>query len=99
MRIALGCMRLSTDVDRDEARGLATLREALHIGVTTFDTARSYGQDEADAGHNERLLARALRDDPRGREARVVTKCGMRRDGAKWVPDGRARAILDDARA
>jgi len=32
-----------------------------------------------------------------GVAARVVTKCGMRRDGGAWMADGRARTIMEDA--
>jgi aryl-alcohol dehydrogenase-like predicted oxidoreductase len=91
-------MRLSTEATRDEQAALATLSTALDAGIAIFDTARAYGIDERDAGHNERLLARALRERPDA-AVRVVTKCGMRRDGAVWVPDGRARSILEDAAA
>lgn len=99
MRIGLGCMRLSTDPDRDEERALATLHAALDAGITTLDTARAYGWDEADLSHNERLIARALAARPDAPRPRVITKCGMRRDDGAWIPDGRARRILSDARA
>jgi aryl-alcohol dehydrogenase-like predicted oxidoreductase len=98
VRIALGCMRLSTESTRDEERALDTLAAALDAGVTIFDTARAYAIDERDLGHNEKLVARALEARP-GVLARVITKCGMRRDGGAWIPDGRARAILEDATA
>src|SRR3954468_2853897 len=89
LRVGLGCMRLSTDEDRDEERAHATIAAAVAAGVTVFDTARSYGD-------NERLLARALR----GVEgARLVTKGGMSRAGGAWVPDGRAKAIRADCEA
>jgi aryl-alcohol dehydrogenase-like predicted oxidoreductase/predicted kinase len=99
VRIGLGCMRLSTDAERDEAAALATLRAALSAGVVVLDTARAYGQDDADAGHNERLVSRAVVEsgvDPA--RVRVVTKCGMRRPGGAFRPDGRAGAIAEDAR-
>ncbi len=98
MRIGLGCMRLSTDADREDERALATLRAALDAGLSTLDTARAYAHDAGDEGHNERLVARALVawDGPR---PRVITKCGMRRDGGAWIPDGRASRIRSDARA
>ena len=99
MRIGLGCMRLSTDLDRDEERALATLHAALDAGVTTLDTAHAYGRDESELGHNERLIARALAERPTAPRPRVITKCGMRRDGGAWVPDGRAGRIRSDARA
>ncbi|MFK7986450.1 MAG: aldo/keto reductase [Sandaracinaceae bacterium] len=93
--IGLGCMRLSTDPERDRERGLATIDAAVQAGVQVFDTARAYGLDEADLGHNERLLRDAgLPDD-----AVVVTKGGMRRPGGQWRPDGRARSLRADAEA
>src|SRR4051794_33272859 len=92
MRIALGCMRLSTDPDRDEARSTATLHAAIDAGVVVLDTAHAYGQGEADRGHNERLIGRVLRERA-GCAVRIVTKCGMRRDGGAWIPDGRASRI------
>src|SRR5262249_34912304 len=58
-----------------------------------------YANGEADLGHNERLIARAWHARARPPAARVVTKCGMRRDGGAWIPDGRARAIADDVEA
>ena len=65
---------------------------ALDAGIRRFDTARAYIE-------NERLLANVLRTHPRGAEARVITKCGMRRDGGAWIPDGRAKSIWEDAEA
>jgi hypothetical protein len=68
-------------------------------GVTVFDTAHAYGLDDADRGHNERLLARALRACGAAATARVITKGGMARPGGAWVPDGRAKAIRADCEA
>ena len=89
-------MRLSTDEDRDERRALETVAAAVEAGVTVFDTAHAYGHGEEELGHNERLLARALRDCGAEAKARVVTKGGMTRPRGGWVPDGRAKAILRD---
>jgi aryl-alcohol dehydrogenase-like predicted oxidoreductase len=89
-------MRLSTEAERDEERGLATIAAALAAGVTVFDTARAYGAGQADLGHNERLLARALAGQS---GARVVTKGGMSRPEGGWLPDGRARALRADCEA
>ena len=91
-------MRLSTESTRDDQRALETLEAALDAGVTIFDTARSYAIDERDLGHNEKLVAQVLKRRP-DVASRVITKCGMRRDGGAWIPDGRARAIVEDARA
>jgi len=60
MSIGMGCMRLSTDPDRDDERSIAVLHAAFDGGVTFLDTADAYGWDHDDAGHNERLIARAL---------------------------------------
>ena len=99
-------MRLSTDPDRDEERARQTIAAAVAAGVTVFDTARAYGRGETDLGHNERLLARTLREssvppDERGGPLgpRIVTKGGMTRPAGAWIPDGRAKSILADCEA
>jgi aryl-alcohol dehydrogenase-like predicted oxidoreductase len=92
-------MRMSTDASRDEEKAFATIAAAVEAGVTVFDTARAYGLDADELGHNERLLARGLRQAGAGERARVVTKGGMRRDGGAWITDGRARAIRADCEA
>jgi len=61
-----------------------------------FDTAHAYGLDDADRGHNERLLGRVLRGQAR---ARVVTKGGMTRPNGGWQADGRMKSILADCEA
>lgn len=99
LRIGLGCMRLSTDADRDPVRAQATIEAALAAGITVFDTAHAYGHDESEMGHNERLLAAALRMSGTEGAARIVTKGGMTRAGGGWVPDGRAKAIRADCEA
>lgn len=91
-RVALGCMRLS---NVDEARAVATLHAAYDSGIRIFDTARVYGPDVDSPGHNERLIAQALS----GRTIHVVTKCGLKREGQAWRPDGRAKAIEADCEA
>jgi aryl-alcohol dehydrogenase-like predicted oxidoreductase len=90
--LAIGCMRLSTEPDRDDARAIDVLGTALDLGVTFFDTADAYCLDESEVGHNERLIARALAA-WHGDRSRIVvaTKGGMTRPNGRWVPDGRAR--------
>jgi aryl-alcohol dehydrogenase-like predicted oxidoreductase/predicted kinase len=99
LRVGLGCMRLSTDPDRDGARAHATIAAAVDAGITVFDTAHAYGHGETELGHNERLLAIALRRSGAAQTARVLTKGGMTREGGGWVPDGRAKAIRTDCEA
>src|SRR5713101_8189826 len=74
LRIGLGCMRMSTDERRDEELAFETIAAAAEAGLTVFDTARTYGRGAAELGHNERLLARALRRCGAQGSARIVTK-------------------------
>jgi aryl-alcohol dehydrogenase-like predicted oxidoreductase len=92
-------MRLSTDDNRDDELALATVAAALASGVTVFDTARAYGRDSSELGHNERLLARAVHGYGAADTVRIVSKGGMTRAGRGWVPDGRAKAIRQDCEA
>jgi aryl-alcohol dehydrogenase-like predicted oxidoreductase len=85
-------MRLSTDERRDDAVAVATIAAAVDTGVTVFDTARAYGD-------NEQLLARSLRACGGAASARIVTKGGMTRPAGRWVPDGRAKTLVADCEA
>jgi aryl-alcohol dehydrogenase-like predicted oxidoreductase/histidinol phosphatase-like enzyme/predicted kinase len=99
-RIGLGCMRLSTEPDRDEARSLAVLHAAFDAGVTFFDTADAYCWDDSERGHNERLIATALATWPGDRSRiRVATKGGLTRPGGRWEADGRARHLAASCEA
>jgi aryl-alcohol dehydrogenase-like predicted oxidoreductase len=91
-RIGLGCMRLSTDPDRDERQGAEVITAAVEAGITVFDTARAYG-------HNERLLAESIRRSGAQSRAHIITKGGMTRTGGVWIPDGRAKALRADCEA
>jgi aryl-alcohol dehydrogenase-like predicted oxidoreductase/predicted kinase len=73
----------------EEELFLPTIAAAVQAGMTFFDTARAYGE-------NEGLLARGLRG---VRGARIVTKGGMARPDGGWLPDGRAKAIRADCEA
>lgn len=93
-RVAIGCMRLSTDPDRDDERSIAVLHAAFDAGVTLLDTADAYCLDDGDIGHNERLIARALTTWTGDRSRiTVATKGGMTRPEGRWEPDGRARHL------
>jgi aryl-alcohol dehydrogenase-like predicted oxidoreductase len=72
----------------DEEQALATIRKALEEGVTLIDTADAYSPDEATFGHNEVLVAKALRE--YGADGVLVaTKGGHTRRGTDWLLDGR----------
>ena len=91
---AIGCMRLSTEPDRDDERSVAVLHAALDAGVTFFDTADAYCWTNEDLGHNERLLARAIGSWSGDRSRlSVATKGGITRPDGRWEPDGRAKHL------
>lgn len=92
--IGLGGMYLSikslpTGEGRPSAdEAVRTIHAALEHGVTLVDTADVYCLDDGDIGHNERLIARALRERPAGgRDVVVATKGGLRRPGGAWTRD------------
>jgi len=87
-------MRLSTIEPRDPARAVAVIHAALDAGVKMLDTADAYCLDEGDSGHNERLVAQALKS-WRGDAGAitVATKGGLVRPGGRWVADGRAKHL------
>jgi aryl-alcohol dehydrogenase-like predicted oxidoreductase len=91
--VGLGAMPLSVPPRPAAAAARSLVHLALDLGVTLIDTADVYCRDDADLGHNERLLAAALADHPRRREVLVATKGGLRRPGGDWVEDGRPDAL------
>ncbi|MCU1607742.1 MAG: aldo/keto reductase [Modestobacter sp.] len=88
--VGLGAMPLSSKENRptpDEAESV--VHAALDAGVTLIDTADAYAHDEAEFGHNESLVARALASWGRDTSAVLVaTKGGHTRRGAEWALDG-----------
>jgi aryl-alcohol dehydrogenase-like predicted oxidoreductase len=98
--IGLGAMPMSVRDHNDDDRGVATIHQAVAVGVTLIDTADAYSTDEATFGHNERLIARALREyDGDASGVMVATKGGHTRRGTDWALDGSAaylrQACLD----
>jgi aryl-alcohol dehydrogenase-like predicted oxidoreductase len=88
--IGLGAMGMSDLYGpTDEGESIATIQAAIDAGVTLIDTGDFYG-----SGHNELLIARALRD--RDRDAvQISVKFGVLRDPAGgWNGvDGRPAAV------
>ena len=89
--IGLGAMPLSLDGRPDRDQALATIACALESGVTLVDTADAYSTGGPDTGHNERLIAEALRAWSGPRDAVLVaTKGGhVRTADGSWGLDGR----------
>ena len=86
--IGLGAMPLSTKEDRPSPSDAeAVVHAALDAGVTLIDTADAYSSDEAEFGHNEELVANALRSYGRT-DVLVATKGGHTRSGRDWGLDG-----------
>jgi aryl-alcohol dehydrogenase-like predicted oxidoreductase/histidinol phosphatase-like enzyme/predicted kinase len=95
-RIGMGCMRLSTAPDRDEASAIAVLHAAFDAGITFLDTADAYCWNDAERGHNERLIARALAAWKGDRSrVQVASKGGLTRPGGRWEANGRAKSLFE----
>ena len=63
--------------------------------MTLIDTADVYCLNDGDLGHNERLIASAIRNRPDRDRIRVATKAGMRRPGGNWTRDGSPKRIRE----
>lgn len=83
-------MHLSIQDRPPNDHGIRVIQAALDAGVTLIDTADVYCLDDADLGHNERLIAAALRGWGGKRDdVTVATKGGLTRPGGRWETDGR----------
>ncbi|HEY7480213.1 MAG TPA: aldo/keto reductase [Gemmatimonadales bacterium] len=88
--VGYGGMHLSLQDRPPEAQSIQVIRAALDAGVRLIDTADVYCRDDSDIGHNERLVAEALRGWSGDRaSALVATKGGLTRPGGRWENDGR----------
>jgi aryl-alcohol dehydrogenase-like predicted oxidoreductase len=88
--IGLGCMGMSGMYGpADRAESIATIHAAVDAGINLLDTGDFYGM-----GHNELLIADALRERPR-EELLISVKFGAQRgpDGAWLGYDARPQAV------
>lgn len=88
--IGLGCMGMSGMYGpSDRAESIATVHAALDAGINLLDTGDFYGM-----GHNEMLIAEALKGRKR-EDALISVKFGALRDpSAGWIGfDGRPAAV------
>ena len=99
--IGIGGMPMSIEGRPDEARSIATIHAALDAGVTLIDTADAYHLHAGEVGHNEELIAKALRTyGGDTSDVLVATKGGHLRPGdGSWTQDGRPEHLLEAAKA
>jgi len=89
--IGYGAMHLSIDREQrpSEEEAIKLLHRAVdELGIDFIDTAEDYCIDDTETGHNERLIARALKGERRSRVV-VATKGGSIRPGGRWERNGR----------
>jgi aryl-alcohol dehydrogenase-like predicted oxidoreductase len=98
--IGLGGMPMSIEGRPDAERSVATISAALDAGVTLIDTADAYHLHPDEVGHNEELIAGALRS--WGGDASTVvvaTKGGHLRPGdGAWTLNGDPAYLKQAAR-
>lgn len=88
--LGLGCMGMSDFYGpADRAESIATLHAALDAGVTLIDTGDFYGM-----GHNELLIAEALKGRPRENVVLSVKFGALRDPAGNWLGyDARPQAV------
>jgi aryl-alcohol dehydrogenase-like predicted oxidoreductase len=88
--IGFGGMHLSIEGRPPEPIGIQVIHASLDAGVTFIDTADVYCLSHLDIGHNERLVAQAIRTwKGPGGTITIGTKGGMERPDGRWVHNGR----------
>nr|WP_315267798.1 aldo/keto reductase [Microbacterium lemovicicum] len=99
--IGLGGMPMSIEGRPDPGRSIATIHAALDAGVTLIDTADAYHLHADEVGHNEELIAKALRSYGSGAaDVLVATKGGHLRPGdGTWTVNGHPDYLKEAAKA
>jgi len=97
--IGLGGMPMSIEGRPDRERSITTIHAALDAGVTLIDTADAYHLHADEVGHNEELIAEALRTWHGDSSAVLVaTKGGHLRPGdGSWTLNGRPEYLKQAA--
>ncbi len=77
----------------DEA--LSVLHYCLNAGITLLNTADVYAPSAEEMGHNEIIVRKTLQQwDGKREKIIVVTKNGIKREGAQWNRDGSKDYLL-----
>jgi aryl-alcohol dehydrogenase-like predicted oxidoreductase len=93
--VGFGGMHLSIDGRPSEDVSLRVLHASLDRGVTLIDTADVYCLSHLDIGHNERLIAKALKSWKGPRDTVIVaTKGGLERPDGRWTSNGRPEHLF-----
>ncbi|MBT31377.1 MAG: aldo/keto reductase [Thalassobius sp.] len=80
-KLGLGCMRMSPTwggITKDEKESVATIQEALDLGINFINTGDFYGH-----GHNELLIGKAIKD--RRDDAFISVKFGAIFYNGQWI--------------
>jgi len=98
--IGLGGMPMSIEGRPDRERSIKTIHAALDEGITFIDTADAYHLHADEVGHNEELIAEALRTwDGDASSVLVATKGGHLRPGdGSWTVNGSPEYIKSAAK-
>jgi aryl-alcohol dehydrogenase-like predicted oxidoreductase len=96
--VGLGCMPMSSERTLDKRdQAIATIHRALDLGITLLDTANIYAPVWDQVGHNEALVAEALRTysgDASLTDLLLTTKGGITRSpGEVWGRASSADAL------
>jgi aryl-alcohol dehydrogenase-like predicted oxidoreductase len=102
--MGLGCMPASfPEHAADRQRGIAVIHRALDLGITLLDTANIYAPSWDAMGHNEAVVAEAMRSysGPANLESVLIaTKGGVTRNpGEVWGRDASREGLLAAAEA
>ncbi|MGI3786548.1 MAG: aldo/keto reductase, partial [Janthinobacterium lividum] len=100
--VGLGGMPMSIEGrPEDRSRSIATIHAAIDAGITLIDTADAYHWHGDEVGHNESLIAEALKSYGGSTEGVLVaTKGGHERPGdGSWTQDGSPAHLREAAQA
>ena len=86
--VGLGGMPLSIKGRPEKDQAFKVIAAAVAAGMTFIDTADVYCLNDDDIGHNERLIAAALKEISAS-HVTVATKGGLHRPNGEWTTDGR----------
>jgi len=99
--IGLGGMPMSIEGRPDRERSIRAVHAAIDAGVTFIDTADAYNLEANETGHNESLIAEALRSyGSDTSHVLVATKGGLVRPGdGSWYRKGDPAYLKEAAKA